>query len=170
MVLYESHSIIHSRPFPLKGEYFASIFVHFEPLGHTLRHSQRGAYDSDVNVPEHANIAYQKALEYQQRDHAEDPKAKLKSPDLPSYVNIENEVKWRQHYEFEKEITVSHMSCSNSFHFFHLSSPCIFNSDFSETLQERLGSSLCACRRFGWKYGRVERNRRNRSEPAFQSR
>lgn len=36
MVLYESHSIIHGRPFALKGKFFANIFVHFEPVGHTL--------------------------------------------------------------------------------------------------------------------------------------
>ena len=33
MVLYESHSVIHGRPFPLKGKYYANIFVHFEPMG-----------------------------------------------------------------------------------------------------------------------------------------
>jgi len=38
MVLYESHSIIHGRPFPLEGRFFANLFVHFEPTGHTLRH------------------------------------------------------------------------------------------------------------------------------------
>jgi prolyl 4-hydroxylase len=32
MLLYESHSILHGRPFPLKGKYFANIFVHFEPI------------------------------------------------------------------------------------------------------------------------------------------
>jgi prolyl 4-hydroxylase len=32
LVLYESHSVIHGRPFPLKGKFFANIFVHFEPL------------------------------------------------------------------------------------------------------------------------------------------
>ena len=31
MLLYESHSIIHGRPFPLKGRYVANFFVHFEP-------------------------------------------------------------------------------------------------------------------------------------------
>lgn len=31
LVLYESHSIIHGRPFPLKGRFFANIFIHFEP-------------------------------------------------------------------------------------------------------------------------------------------
>jgi len=31
MVLYESHSIIHGRPFPLKGKYYANAFIHFKP-------------------------------------------------------------------------------------------------------------------------------------------
>jgi len=33
LVLYESHSVIHGRQFPLKGKYMANIFVHFEPVG-----------------------------------------------------------------------------------------------------------------------------------------
>jgi len=33
MVLYESHTVIHGRQFPLKGRFMANIFVHFEPLG-----------------------------------------------------------------------------------------------------------------------------------------
>ena len=37
MVLYESHSILHGRPFPLKGRYFANIFVHFKPLFHDAK-------------------------------------------------------------------------------------------------------------------------------------
>ena len=32
MILYESHSLIHGRPFPLKGEYYVNLFVHFEPV------------------------------------------------------------------------------------------------------------------------------------------
>jgi prolyl 4-hydroxylase len=31
LVLYESHSVIHSRPFPLKGRFMANVFIHFEP-------------------------------------------------------------------------------------------------------------------------------------------
>ena len=38
MVLYESHSLIHGRPFPLKGKYFANIFIHFEPTGRHVYH------------------------------------------------------------------------------------------------------------------------------------
>lgn len=33
MVLYESHSIIHGRPFRLKGRFMANVFIHFEPIG-----------------------------------------------------------------------------------------------------------------------------------------
>jgi prolyl 4-hydroxylase len=33
LVLYESHSILHGRPFPLKGRFMANVFVHFEPIG-----------------------------------------------------------------------------------------------------------------------------------------
>jgi len=31
MVLYESHSVLHGRPFPLKGRFYANVFIHFAP-------------------------------------------------------------------------------------------------------------------------------------------
>jgi prolyl 4-hydroxylase len=34
MVLYESHTVLHGRPFPMKGKYFANVFVHFIPVNH----------------------------------------------------------------------------------------------------------------------------------------
>lgn len=43
MVLYESHSVLHGRPFPLKGRFYANIFIHFEPTGHSLRHEAHEA-------------------------------------------------------------------------------------------------------------------------------
>jgi prolyl 4-hydroxylase len=49
MALYESHYILHGRPFPLKSRYFANIFIHFEPIGHTLRHNS-GEKDADKDV------------------------------------------------------------------------------------------------------------------------
>lgn len=33
MILYESHSLIHGRPFPLQGNHYANIFVHYEVIG-----------------------------------------------------------------------------------------------------------------------------------------
>ena len=41
MILYESHSVIHGRPFEMKGNFMANVFVHFEPNGHTLRHQEK---------------------------------------------------------------------------------------------------------------------------------
>lgn len=35
MILYESHSIIHGRPYPLNGKYYANCFIHFEPIGYS---------------------------------------------------------------------------------------------------------------------------------------
>ena len=32
MVLYESHSVMHGRPFSLKGKCYANVFIHFEPV------------------------------------------------------------------------------------------------------------------------------------------
>jgi prolyl 4-hydroxylase len=49
MVLYESHSVIHGRPFPLKGRYYANVFIHFEPVGHSLRHNA-GVSTVDVHA------------------------------------------------------------------------------------------------------------------------
>ena len=48
MVLYESHSLIHARPFPLKGRYFANIFIHFEPTGHPLYH-RSGEIEDEID-------------------------------------------------------------------------------------------------------------------------
>uniref|UniRef100_A0A7S1Y6U7 Fe2OG dioxygenase domain-containing protein n=1 Tax=Grammatophora oceanica TaxID=210454 RepID=A0A7S1Y6U7_9STRA len=33
LVLYESHSILHGRPFALQGRFMANVFIHFEPIG-----------------------------------------------------------------------------------------------------------------------------------------
>ena len=49
MVLYESHSILHGRPFPMKGRYYANVFIHFEPTGHSLRHFEDHKHDGDIH-------------------------------------------------------------------------------------------------------------------------
>mmetsp|Transcript_22391 Transcript_22391/g.32097 ORF Transcript_22391/g.32097 Transcript_22391/m.32097 type:complete len:347 (-) Transcript_22391:298-1338(-) len=40
MVLYESGSLIHGRPFPLKGGYYANVFIHFEPVSGPDHHKE----------------------------------------------------------------------------------------------------------------------------------
>lgn len=59
MILYESHSILHGRPFPLKGRYMANLFVHFEAVGELG--TDLSSYTSDLppylipGSPEEAN-------------------------------------------------------------------------------------------------------------------
>ncbi len=36
MVFYESAKLKHGRPYPLEGDYYASIFVHYQPVGWKL--------------------------------------------------------------------------------------------------------------------------------------
>jgi prolyl 4-hydroxylase len=43
MVLYESGSLLHGRPFALKGRFYANIFIHFEPTG---EHVYDGEWES----------------------------------------------------------------------------------------------------------------------------
>eukprot|EP00804_Cyclotella_cryptica_P028038 CCRYP_003900-RA/>CCRYP_003900-RA protein AED:0.05 eAED:0.05 QI:130/1/1/1/0.66/0.75/4/550/424 len=62
MILYESHSVIHGRPFQLKGEYFANVFCHFEPLGHSLREGQKAIKNDELDNLEQL---YQEAWEKQ---------------------------------------------------------------------------------------------------------
>lgn len=42
MLLFESHSVVHGHPFPLKGRFQAMIFIHFEPTGQSLLHDASG--------------------------------------------------------------------------------------------------------------------------------
>lgn len=44
MLLFESASCLHGHPFPLKGRFYASIFVHFEPTGKSLGLDDTGFY------------------------------------------------------------------------------------------------------------------------------
>ena len=48
LVLYESHSVIHGRQFPLKGRFMANIFIHFEPIGPVGRE-----IDVDSDLPQY---------------------------------------------------------------------------------------------------------------------
>lgn len=120
MVLYESHSVIHGRPFPLKGKYYANLFVHFEPVGHSFRHMQSHPQTSPKE-------AYERALARQQERRA----AKESEPftleftygeeefvddaptaSLPAYVPPEKETRWRQQFEYEREPQVSTISAA----------------------------------------------------------
>ena len=51
MVMYESHTVVHGRPYPLKGRSFANIFVHFEPIDAQGRRKNEGSSES-LRYPE----------------------------------------------------------------------------------------------------------------------
>ncbi len=52
MILYESHSLIHGRPFPLKGRYYANVFIHFEPFdGWDTARDQTNLGDNNGDLP-----------------------------------------------------------------------------------------------------------------------
>eukprot|EP00536_Pseudo-nitzschia_multiseries_P014946 jgi/Psemu1/262545/estExt_Genewise1Plus.C_7950003 len=51
MVLYESHSLIHGRPFPLKGRYMANVFIHFEPIDVWGEGTEHGVEEGGILPP-----------------------------------------------------------------------------------------------------------------------
>jgi prolyl 4-hydroxylase len=89
MVLYESHSVIHGRPFPLKGRYYANIFIHFEPTGHSLRHNAQVEEEDDVHEK------YRAATARRAGGHEVD-----QAGDLPSYIipGTPEETNWRRRH------------------------------------------------------------------------
>jgi hypothetical protein len=121
LLLFETASVIHGHPFPLKGRYYASIFLHFEPTGreyqevdgHYLlrdgRHPRSGNSRKDVNKQYHAAI----------KAGLGGPTASLKDG-LPPYIKRESpeEAVWReQHPEgwrpvsFDLSDPFSHFDC-----------------------------------------------------------
>ena len=57
MVLYESHSVIHGRPFPLNGSHYANVFVHFEPIG-PIDDFAEGVYDPEADLPPYCKFFF----------------------------------------------------------------------------------------------------------------
>lgn len=91
MVLYESHSVLHGRPFPLKGRFYANIFVHFEPVGHSLRHNAKLENDvKDVHTKYKEAVA--RGVGGHEVDQAES--------DLPPYLipGTPEEANWRNQH------------------------------------------------------------------------
>jgi len=103
MILYESHSVIHGRPFPLRGRYYANVFIHFEPLGHGLKNEQTHA---KVDL----SILYQQAWEKQQskcsQDNDDDCKLQIdlnmEEVKIPPYIlpGSEEGKRWLQAHSY----------------------------------------------------------------------
>ena len=66
-VLYESHTVIHGRPTPLKGRYYANVFVHYAPIDHAkMNERDRDAHangdSANAIPPDEANAALHDAV------------------------------------------------------------------------------------------------------------
>ena len=85
LVLYESHSIIHGRQFPLKGRFMANIFIHFEPIGPI-----NGELEYDGDLPP-----------YVLRGSKEEIKWRRSHPDG-------HQIMGDRHQEFETGTTMAH--------------------------------------------------------------
>lgn len=108
MVLYESHSVIHGRPFPLKGKFFANVFIHFEPTGHSINHD-------GVEIPGDVKEKYKDAVRNRVGGHESED-----NDGLPPYIvrgsmmeeewREENEEEWHENDEvtFETGTTEAH--------------------------------------------------------------
>ncbi len=98
MVLYESHSVLHGRPFALKGRYFANIFIHFEPTGHSLRHHEKmngGAQGSVVVDDVHKK--YRASVKSGHGGHENE------TTELPPYIisGTESAARWLREHDNE---------------------------------------------------------------------
>jgi len=98
MVLYESHSIVHGRPFPLKGRSYSNIFIHFEPTGHSLRHNAK--MEAKEKKARDVHHEYKQAIARGLGGH----EATHDATGLPSYVlpGSPEEVNWRRRHPDNK--------------------------------------------------------------------
>mmetsp|Transcript_20580 Transcript_20580/g.23857 ORF Transcript_20580/g.23857 Transcript_20580/m.23857 type:complete len:473 (-) Transcript_20580:131-1549(-) len=89
MVLYESRSLIHGRPFALKGKYFANVFIHFEPTGHSKRRNTKMNGYLDVDDK------YTQSVKRHQGGHENDAPS-----GIPLYIlpGSEEADRWRQRH------------------------------------------------------------------------
>lgn len=138
MVLYESHSVLHGkfativsslasvlvshvhvgRPFPLKGRFYANIFIHFEPVGHSLRHNEKmnGNHGKDVHGK------YREDAARGVGGHEVDQPS-----DLPPYIipGTPEEANWRRFHPGGQVSGRCASMCGASWLFFLMLSPAI---------------------------------------------
>jgi prolyl 4-hydroxylase len=102
MVLYESHSVIHGRPFPMQGECYANLFLHFEPIGYSLELERKLA----KRLPP-AKELFEQALSRQTPDRpfAARSNSRANSDRVPSHIQEGTlaATRWRQEFVFHRD-------------------------------------------------------------------
>jgi prolyl 4-hydroxylase len=96
MVLYESHSVIHGRPYPLNGNYYANLFLHFEPFSYTANQEQRNMGQQNSRKKTAKELFEQAAAKQDTYTNKES------EGDLPHYIEAgtQQAMQWLQDYVF----------------------------------------------------------------------
>lgn len=103
-LLYEGASVIHGRPYPLNGQFYSNVFIHFEPVGHSERH---------MHLRKDPQTLFEEALAKQQQE-APDRTARENTDDnsqeseetqkkRPYYVPSNRNDAWEQRYVYVKK-------------------------------------------------------------------
>jgi hypothetical protein len=98
IVLPPTHSFsIQGRPFPLKGRFYANIFIHFEPTGHSLRHN------ANIEM-EDPTAKYRKAIQDRHGGHENNHEG------LPPYILEDSEEGrlWHQNHPDNQRVSRHH--------------------------------------------------------------
>mmetsp|Transcript_38006 Transcript_38006/g.38687 ORF Transcript_38006/g.38687 Transcript_38006/m.38687 type:complete len:547 (+) Transcript_38006:229-1869(+) len=72
MVFYESHTVLHGRPFPLNGSFYANLFVHYIPIDHKEMNAE------DISHPMKTATKTMKIGGHEQSNHGEEELANHK--------------------------------------------------------------------------------------------
>ncbi len=80
MVLYESHTVLHGRPHPMKGRLYANVFVHFIPKDHDARNAkeQQDIKSGHLQVSGHEAGNHEHLLEKNYEAHDKDNSKSLR--------------------------------------------------------------------------------------------
>ena len=101
------------RPFPLKGNYYANIFIHFEPENHCIRHAERmKGVELAEDVEEmykralRKQIALKKSAEAYGEKYNSGVQDKLSATELPFFIEPYSyqAQRWKQEVEYKKNI------------------------------------------------------------------
>ena len=109
MVLYESHTVLHGRPFPLNGKFYANLFVHFIPEVHDDMNGKdsRGDIEGHNRHPFNSNNNKNiKVGGHEQSNHDEDEVRRHidhEDKEQRNDLDVHKEVRVVRHQEEEEE-------------------------------------------------------------------
>jgi prolyl 4-hydroxylase len=107
MILYESHSIIHGRPYPLNGSYYANLFLHFEPFSYTVSLEQKmqmAAQQPNSGTKAAKKLSSKELFEQAAAKQDTYTNNELEGDTLPHYIEAgtQQAMQWLQDYVFHR--------------------------------------------------------------------